>query len=638
MNKNQSTGIIVIVAIILIALLSIAFEGPQTSTSEISYTQFLNKVQMGNIESVVISKDTLIATPKESPEDKKIQENTKELNKQPKTTNPLNINDLQTKKPKNQYRVEIPSNDEDLYDVLKESNVEINIQKPQDGSWMSILGTVIIPIVFVAIMIILILKGIQQTGSSALNFGKSKAKLLADDKVKITFKDVAGIDEERQELEEIVDFLKNSEKYTKLGAKIPKGVLLVGAPGTGKTLMAKAVAGEAGVPFFSISGSDFVEMFVGVGASRVRDLFEQAKKHQPCMIFIDEIDAVGRQRGAGMGGGHDEREQTLNQLLVEMDGFDENTNIIVIAATNRPDILDSALLRPGRFDRQIYVNEPDVKGREEILKVHAKNKKLAPDVDLKALAKRVPGFTGADLKNLLNEAALLAARNDGEVITMDDIDKSIDRVIAGIEKKSTVLTQEDKERTSYHEAGHAVILKLLEDCEEVQKISIIPRGRALGLTWYTPKDDSKHQTKRKLLAHITDLLGGRVAEELVYGDNVSTGASNDMQRATKIARKMVSQWGMSDKMGNMTYGEPQEHVFMGRDFGQTKDYSEQVAYELDTEVKKIIDEKYLLAKQILTDNRDILNELAMSLLEHETISAEEFDEIIEKVKQRRENS
>ncbi len=636
MNKNQSTGIIVIVAIILIALLSIAFEGPQTSTSEISYTQFLNKVQMGSIESVVISKDTLIATPKESTEDKKIQENTKQDNKQ--TTNPLNINKIQSKTPKTQYRVEIPSNDEDLYDVLKDSNVEINIQKPQDGSWMSILGTVIIPIVFVAIMIILILKGIQQTGSSALNFGKSKAKLLADDKVKITFKDVAGIDEERQELEEIVDFLKNSEKYTKLGAKIPKGVLLVGAPGTGKTLMAKAVAGEAGVPFFSISGSDFVEMFVGVGASRVRDLFEQAKKHQPCMIFIDEIDAVGRQRGAGMGGGHDEREQTLNQLLVEMDGFDENTNIIVIAATNRPDILDSALLRPGRFDRQIYVNEPDVKGREEILKVHAKNKKLAPDVDLKALAKRVPGFTGADLKNLLNEAALLAARNDGEVITMEDIDKSIDRVIAGIEKKSTVLTQEDKERTSYHEAGHAVILKLLEDCEEVQKISIIPRGRALGLTWYTPKDDSKHQTKRKLLAHITDLLGGRVAEELVYGDNVSTGASNDMQRATKIARKMVSQWGMSDKMGSMTYGEPQEHVFMGRDFGQTKDYSEQVAYELDTEVKKIIDEKYLLAKRILTANRDILNELAMSLLEHETISAEEFDEIIEKVKQRRENA
>ena len=630
MNKNQSTGIIVIVAIILIALLSVAFEGPTTSTSEISYTQFLNKVQMGSIESVVISKETLIATPKEDS-----KEVAKEEQKQTDISNPLNI--LPQKAPKKQFKVQIPQGDETLYNLLKEKSVEIQVAKPQDGSWMSMVGSVIIPVIFIAIMIILILKGIQQTGSSALNFGKSKAKLLQDDKIKITFKDVAGIDEERQELEEIVDFLKNSEKYTKLGAKIPKGVLLVGAPGTGKTLMAKAVAGEAGVPFFSISGSDFVEMFVGVGASRVRDLFEQAKKNQPCMIFIDEIDAVGRQRGAGMGGGHDEREQTLNQLLVEMDGFDENTNIIVIAATNRPDILDSALLRPGRFDRQIYVNEPDVKGREEILNVHAKNKKLATDVDLKALAKRVPGFTGADLKNLLNEAALLAARNNGESITMNDIDKSIDRVIAGIEKKSTVLTQEDKERTSYHEAGHAVILKILEDCEEVQKISIIPRGRALGLTWYTPKDDSKHQTKRKLLAHITDLLGGRVAEELVYGDNISTGASNDMQRATKLARNMVAQWGMSEKMGNMTYGQPNEHVFMGRDFGQTKDYSEQVAYELDKEVKRIIDEKYDLAKQILTENRDILNELAMSLLEHESINAEEFDEIIEKVKQRRQN-
>ena len=627
MNKNQSTGIVVIVAIILIALLSIAFEGPTTATSEISYTQFLNKVQMNKIESVMISGNTITATPKQEAIEKKEQEKT--------PANPFGLSKVQ-QTPKEQFKVQIIENDNNLYNLLKEKNVEIIVAKPQDGSWMSMIGSVIVPIIFVVIMIILILKGIQQTGSSALNFGKSKAKMLADDKIKITFNDVAGIDEERQELEEIVDFLKNSEKYTKLGAKIPKGVLLVGAPGTGKTLMAKAVAGEAGVPFFSISGSDFVEMFVGVGASRVRDLFEQAKKHQPCMIFIDEIDAVGRQRGAGMGGGHDEREQTLNQLLVEMDGFDENTNIIVIAATNRPDILDSALLRPGRFDRQIYVNEPDVKGREEILQVHAKNKKLAGDVDLKLLAKRVPGFTGADLKNLLNEAALLAARNNGEEITMNDIDKSIDRVIAGIEKKSTVLTQEDKERTSYHEAGHAVILKMVEDCEEVQKISIIPRGRALGLTWYTPKDDSKHQTRAKLLAHITDLLGGRVAEELVYGDNVSTGASNDMQRTTKIARKMVTQWGMSDKMGNMTYGEPQEHVFMGRDFGQTKDYSEQVAFELDNEVKKIIDERYKVAKQVLEENRDILNELAMSLLEHESINAEEFDELVEKVKQRRE--
>lgn len=627
MNKNQSTGIIVIVAIILIALLSIAFEGPNTTTNEISYTQFLNKVQMQTIESVEISKDVLIATPK--------GEKKEEVKEQKQSPNALNVGLAPQKQPKLVYKVQIPENDDELYELLKDKNVEINVKKPQDGSWMSMIGSVILPIIFIVIMLILIIKGIQQTGSSALNFGKSKAKMLADDKIKLTFKDVAGIDEERQELEEIVDFLKNSEKYTKLGAKIPKGVLLVGAPGTGKTLMAKAVAGEAGVPFFSISGSDFVEMFVGVGASRVRDLFEQAKKHQPCMIFIDEIDAVGRQRGAGMGGGHDEREQTLNQLLVEMDGFDENTNIIVIAATNRPDILDSALLRPGRFDRQIYVNEPDVKGREEILKVHAKNKVLDKDVDLKLLAKRVPGFTGADLKNLLNEAALLAARNNQETITMKDIDKSIDRVIAGIEKKSTVLTQEDKERTSYHEAGHAVILKLLEDCEEVQKISIIPRGRALGLTWYTPKDDSKHQTKRKLLAHITDLLGGRVAEEIIYGDNISAGASNDIQRATKIARKMITQWGMSDKMGTIAYGEPQEHVFMGRDFGQTKDYSDEVAFELDKEVKRIIDEKYALAKELLMTNKDILDELATNLLEHETISAEEFDTIIENVKARR---
>jgi len=629
MNKSQSTGIYLLVGVILILLLSISFKDTTTSTSEISYSQFLNKVQLGTIESVLISKDNLVAIPKEDKENKdsKAQEQTK--------TDAFGLLRPANSEVKKQFKVQIPEKDDKLMDMLKSNNVEITMQKPQDGSWVGVIGTVIIPVIFIIIMIVLVVKGIQSTGASALNFGKSKAKLLQDDKIKITFKDVAGIDEEKQELEEIVDFLKNSEKYTKLGAKIPKGVLLVGAPGTGKTLMAKAVAGEAGVPFFSISGSDFVEMFVGVGASRVRDLFEQAKKHQPCMIFIDEIDAVGRQRGAGMGGGHDEREQTLNQLLVEMDGFDENTNIIVIAATNRPDILDSALLRPGRFDRQIYVNEPDVKGREEILMVHAKNKKLAPDVDLKALAKRVPGFTGADLKNLLNEAALLAARNNGEVITMNDIDKSIDRVIAGIEKKSTVLTQEDKERTSYHEAGHAVILKMLEDCEEVQKISIIPRGRALGLTWYTPKDDSKHQTKRKLLAHITDLLGGRVAEEIIYGDNISTGASNDMQRATKLARNMVTQWGMSEKMGNMTYGEPQEHIFMGRDFGQTKNYSEQIAYELDKEVKKIIDEKHELAKQILTENRDILDELAMSLLDHETINAEEFDELVEKVKERR---
>ena len=422
-----------------------------------------------------------------------------------------------------------------------------------------------------------------------------------------------------------------------MGAKIPKGVLLVGAPGTGKTLMAKAVAGEAGVPFFSISGSDFVEMFVGVGASRVRDLFEQAKKHQPCIIFIDEIDAVGRQRGAGLGGGHDEREQTLNQLLVEMDGFDENTNIIVIAATNRPDILDTALLRPGRFDRQIYISLPDIKGREDILKVHAKNKVLSPSVDLKVLAKRTSGFTGADLRNLLNEAALLAARNNEENISMDDIDKSIDRVEAGIEKKSKVLTDEDKETTAYHEVGHALINVLLEDSRnELHKVSIIPRGYALGITWSRPKDERVHTSKNDLLCQIAITLGGRAAEEIVYGkDNVSTGASSDLQKVSETARKMVMSWGMSDKLGNLTYGKSQEHIFMGRDFGHQRDYSEQVAFEIDEEVKSIVDKQYSKVLELLSNNRDILDALSHELLEKETMDADEFIESVNKIKDRR---
>ena len=400
--------------------------------------------------------------------------------------------------------------------------------------------------------------------------------------------------------------------------------------------MAKAVAGEANVPFFSISGSDFVEMFVGVGASRVRDLFDQAKKHQPCIIFIDEIDAVGRQRGAGLGGGHDEREQTLNQLLVEMDGFDANTNIIVIAATNRPDILDNALLRPGRFDRQIYINAPDVKGREQILQVHAKNKKLAPDVDLKILAKRTPGFTGADLQNLLNEAALLAARKGESLITMDDVDLSIDRVVAGIEKKSKVLTDKDKEITAYHEVGHALIDKLLPDANELHKVSIIPRGMALGITWTRPKDESVNVSKAKLLAQIAVSLGGRAAEEIVYGkDYVSTGASQDLQNVTNIARKMVTAWGMSDKLGPMVYGKSQENVFMGKDFGHQRDYSEQVAFEIDEEVQKIVEERYTLTKKLLNENRDMLEAIAKDLLDKETIDDKEFQEIMDKVKSQR---
>jgi cell division protease FtsH len=535
-----------------------------------------------------------------------------------------------------QYKVQIPTNDNELMDKLNASDADITVKKaPESNQMAGNIGTFII-ILFAVISLGLMIKAIQAGGSQAMSFGKSKAKMLVDSKVKTTFNDVAGIDEEKKELEEIVDFLKNGEKYMKLGAKIPKGVLLVGPPGTGKTLMAKAVAGEASVPFFSISGSDFVEMFVGVGASRVRDLFEQAKKHQPCIIFIDEIDAVGRQRGAGLGGGHDEREQTLNQLLVEMDGFDVNTNIIVIAATNRPDILDNALLRPGRFDRQIYINAPDVKGREQILEVHAKNKKLDKDVDLKVLAKRTPGFTGADLQNLLNESALLAARNNENKITMEDIDRSIDRVIAGVEKRSKVLTDADKELTSYHEVGHALIDKLLPDANELHKVSIIPRGMALGVTWTRPKDESVHVSKAKLLAKITVSLGGRAAEELVYGkENVSTGASQDLINVTDMARKMVTAWGMSEKLGTMAYGKNQENVFMGRDFGHQRDYSEQIAYEIDQEIKRIVDERYSLAKKLLTDNRDMLERISKELLEKETIDEKDFEQLMETVKQER---
>ena len=627
MNKSQTAGMYIVLAIVVILFVSSVFvSGPTTKVSEISYSNFLERLNKGEFKKIEKADEFLIAIPKVQPEAKE------QKTVAPTMNNPFGVPET-AKAPTLKYKVLTPTFDPELMKKLDASDADIQITRASESSKTigNLLSYLLLPILFLVFLAVMA-KSIQAGGSQAMSFGKSKAKMLLDSKVKTTFKDVAGIDEEKKELEEIVDFLKNGDKYIKLGARIPKGVLLVGPPGTGKTLMAKAVAGEAGVPFFSISGSDFVEMFVGVGASRVRDLFEQAKKHQPCIIFIDEIDAVGRQGGAGMGGGHDEREQTLNQLLVEMDGFDENTNIIVIAATNRPDILDNALLRPGRFDRQIYINAPDVRGREQILKVHAKNKQLEAEVDLKTLAKRTPGFTGADLQNLLNEAALLAARNNKDKISMGDIDNSIDRVIAGIEKKSKVMTDEDKELTSYHEVGHALLAKLLKDADELHKVSIIPRGYALGVTWTKPKDEQVHTNKAKLLAQITVSLGGRAAEEIVYGkDRVSTGASQDLINVTNIARKMVTAWGMSDKLGNMAYGKNQENVFMGRDFGHQRDYSEQVAFEIDEEMKRIVDEKYEEAKNLLSSHRDMLEAIAKELLDKETIDAEEFQDIMDRV-------
>lgn len=631
MNKSQTAGMYIVLAIVVILFASSVFmSGPTTKVSEISYSNFLTRLDKGEFKKIEKSDDFLVAIPKVQPEAKE------QKTIAPTMNNPFGVPET-AKAPTLKYKVLTPTYDPELMKRLDASDADIQVTRASESSKTigNLLSYLLLPILFLVFLAVMA-KSIQAGGSQAMSFGKSKAKMLLDSKVKTTFKDVAGIDEEKKELEEIVDFLKNGDKYIKLGARIPKGVLLVGPPGTGKTLMAKAVAGEAGVPFFSISGSDFVEMFVGVGASRVRDLFEQAKKHQPCIIFIDEIDAVGRQRGAGMGGGHDEREQTLNQLLVEMDGFDENTNIIVIAATNRPDILDNALLRPGRFDRQIYINAPDVRGREQILKVHAKNKQLEPEVDLKTLAKRTPGFTGADLQNLLNEAALLAARNNKDKISMGDIDNSIDRVIAGIEKKSKVLTDEDKELTSYHEVGHALLAKLLKDADELHKVSIIPRGYALGVTWTKPKDEKVHTNKAKLLAQITVSLGGRAAEEIIYGkDRVSTGASQDLINVTNIARKMVTAWGMSDRLGNMAYGKNQENVFMGRDFGHQRDYSEQVAFEIDEEMKRIVDEKYEEAKNLLNSHRDMLEAIAKELLDKETIDAEEFQDIMNRVEHQR---
>lgn len=519
---------------------------------------------------------------------------------------------------------------EDLIKMINNANIPLDTKEVDRTSfWFQMLSSFFLPILLL-VGFLFMFRSAQSGGNQAMSFGRSRAKLMLDSKVKVTFQDVAGIDEAKQELEEIVDFLKSPEKFQALGARIPRGVLLVGAPGTGKTLLAKAVAGEAGVPFFSISGSDFVEMFVGVGASRVRDLFEQAKKHAPCIVFVDEIDAVGRQRGAGLGGGHDEREQTLNQLLVEMDGFEGSTGIIVVAATNRPDILDSALLRPGRFDRQVVLDRPDVLGREQILTVHGRGKPLAKDVDIKILAKRTPGFTGADLSNLINEGALIAARADKREVEMKDLESAIDKVIAGPEKKTRIISPREKEMTAYHEVGHALMCKLLPNAHPLHKVTIIPRGFALGLTMFLPQEDVLSQTRTQLTDQIGVGLGGRVAEEVIYGE-CTTGAHDDLEKATKMARRMVTEFGMSERLGPMTFGKRNEHVFLGRDFGHERDYGENIATIIDEEVTSIISTQYNRVTELIKQYRPHMEAIVKVLLEKETLDAAEFDAIMQDV-------
>ena len=569
-----------------------AFSGQSANKSELSYTGFIQQVQQKKVESVTITNDHGIKG--------KLKNGT-------------------------EFNSYAPS-DETLIKTLQDNGVEITAAPPEQPAWwMSLLGSAI-PIIILVVLFFFIMQQTQGGGGRVMNFGKSRARLMGEGNVKVSFKDVAGAEEAKQELEEVVEFLKDPGKFTTIGAKIPKGVLLAGPPGTGKTLLAKAVAGEAGVPFFTISGSDFVEMFVGVGASRVRDLFTQAKKNAPCIIFIDEIDAVGRQRGAGLGGGHDEREQTLNQLLVEMDGFGANEGIITIAATNRPDILDPALLRPGRFDRQVIVGRPDLRGREAILKVHARNKPLADDVDLKTIAKKTPGFTGADLNNLLNEAALLAARLNKKVITMAEVEEASEKVSMGPERRSHIVSEKDRKLTAYHESGHAIVAHLLPHADPVHKVTIIPRGAAGGYTMMLPTEEQNYKTKSQLLADIRVALGGRIAEALIL-DEISTGASGDLQSVTNTARAMVTRWGMSDELGPIVFGEQQEQVFLGKNLGHERNYSEEIAAKIDSEIHRIVEEAYKDVTKLLSENEKFLHDMANALLEEETIDAKAVDNL-----------
>lgn len=596
-------GLSFYIVLFVIILFILAVVKSSDTPTELSYSELLKNIKAKNVDTIILEGDRASVTFLKNPYPEK------------KT---------------DKYEVYIPdvgSFISEISEPMKNNELKFKGQAaPTAPWWISILPTIGLVIIFVLFWVFFLQQSQGGGGNRVLSFGKSRARISTDDKKKVTFGDVAGADEEKEELKEIVEFLKMPKKFVELGARIPKGVLLVGPPGTGKTLLAKAVSGEAGVPFFSISGSDFVEMFVGVGASRVRDLFDQAKKNSPCIVFIDEIDAVGRHRGAGLGGGHDEREQTLNQLLVEMDGFGVNEGVIILAATNRPDILDPALLRPGRFDRRVYVGLPDIKGREEILKVHSRGKPLSPEVKLDELAKITPGFTGADLENLLNEAALLAARQNKKQIEMDEIKEAVFKVVMGPEKKSRIMSEKEKKLTAYHEAGHAITVKVASSTDKVDRISIIPSGRAGGYTHFKPDEDKFYHTKSQLMESIVISLGGRAAEDIVLGE-ISTGAYADLKHANNVARNMITKYGMSEKLSNLIFGDENDEVFIGRDFAHTRNYSEQVAAEIDGEVKSLIDYAYEKAKKILKDNINKLHKVAEVLLEKEKIEGAEFEEI-----------
>lgn len=594
--KNLLLWLVVIATMVFLFNI---FSQPKLPTKEVVFSDFVAAVEEGKVEEVTIQGNRITG----------------------KFTD------------KTEFKTFTPD-DPTLISLLRKKGVRITVRPAEQSPWYMTVLISWFPMLLLIGLWIFFMRQMQTGGGRAMAFGKSRAKLLTEHEHKVTFKDVAGIEEAKEEVQEIIEFLKDPKKFTKLGGRIPKGVLLVGPPGTGKTLLAKAIAGEAGVPFFSISGSDFVEMFVGVGAARVRDLFIQGKKHAPCIIFIDELDAVGRHRGAGLGGGHDEREQTLNQLLVEMDGFDSSEGVIIIAATNRPDVLDPALLRPGRFDRQVVVPKPDVKGREEILKVHTRKIPLAPDVDLSLLARGTPGFSGADLANLANEAALIAARKDKEKVDMSDFEAAKDKVLMGTERRSLIIGEEEKRNTAYHEAGHTLVAKLLPKADPVHKVSIIPRGMALGLTQQLPLDERHTYSKEYLLTNITVLLGGRAAEEVVL-KHMTTGAGNDLERATEIARKMVCDWGMSERLGPVTFGKREEQIFLGKELAQHKDYSEKTAVEIDTEIKRIVTDCYNKAKGLLLENIDALHAIARNLLEKEVLEGAEIDRIVSETRDKR---